>query len=271
MHKHTKLTPSTRREIYGIWRHGHFSTRQLARTYHVDKQVIRRVLVRGRIGDFSVHDSANRRYRTVEYGLKRLLITERVVQKRLNKRNNHPRYERSIPGELLHGDTKRLPAIKGLPPQQRRREVLFVAIDDNSRFAAADILPDKTSEGAAVFLENTLLRLPFKVECHYSDNGGEYKGGSDHVFMAACKRFGLSQKFTQPYHPWTNGKAERLIKTIIYEWLRKNTFKSHEERRASLYKFIDEYNHSRPHMSLGGKTPVQRLASCLKEVGDNAC
>jgi transposase InsO family protein len=213
----------------------------------------------------------NRRYRTIEYGLKRLFATEVVIQKRLDRRNNHPRYERSIPGELLHGDTKRLPSIRGLPARRMRREVLFVAIDDNSRFAAADILPDKTSESASVFLENTLPRLPFKVDCHYSDNGGEYKGGSDHVFMATCKRFGLSQRFTQPYHPWTNGKAERFIKTIIYDWLRKNTFKSYEERRVSLYKFIDEYNHTRPHMSLGGKTPSERLSSYLVETGDNAC
>jgi len=271
MHKHTKLTPTMRRELYETWCRSHSSVRALANYYHVDKRVVSRVLLRGRIGDFSIHDSMNRRYRTIEYGLKRLFATEVVIQKRLDKRNNHPRYERSIPGELLHGDTKRLPAIKGLPARQMRREVLFVAIDDNSRFAAADILPDKTSESAAVFLENTLPRLPFHVECHYSDNGGEYKGGADHVFMAACKRFGLSQKFTQPYHPWTNGKAERFIKTIIHEWLRKNTFKSYEERRSSLYKFIDEYNHTRPHMGLNGKTPSQRLSSYLVETGDNAC
>ena len=57
-------------------------------------------------------------------------------------------------------------------------------------------------------------RAPFETECHYSDNGGEYKGNSSHAFVATCLRLGIQQKFTKPNHPWTNGKAERVIKTI---------------------------------------------------------
>lgn len=269
MHKYTKLTPSLRQELYGRWCRGGSSLRSLAVSYHVDKHVVSRVILRGRLGDFSVHDSTNHRYRTLEYGLRRLSKTEAAIQKRLDRRNV-TRYERRIPGELLHGDNKRLPPIPGLPARLRRKEVLFVAIDDASRFLTADILPDKTSWSAATFLETALLRLPFMVECHYSDNGGEYKGGGDHVFAAACARLGLDQRFTKPYHPWTNGKAERVIRTIIHEWFTQNTFATYEERRVSLYAFVEYYNHQRAHMGINNQTPFQRLTSLFGERGDNA-
>lgn len=268
MHKYTKLTPSTRKELYLRWCQGGSSLRTLASSYHVDKQVVSRVLLRGRLGDFSVHDSTNHRYRTVEYGLRRLSKTEAAIQQRLDRLKTN-RYERKVPGELLHGDNKRLPPIPGLPQRMRRKEVLFIAIDDASRLLVADILPDRTSWSAALFLENTLLRLPFVVERHYSDNGGEYKGGSDHVFRACCARLGIDQRFTKPYHPWTNGKAERVIRTLIHEWFFKNTFTSYEERRASLYMFVDYYNHERPHMGINNQTPFQRLTALLGS-GDNA-
>lgn len=232
-------------------------------SYHVDKQIVQRILLRGRLGDFSVHDSTNHRFRTLEYGLKRLSKTETAIQKRLDRKR--VRYERRIPGELLHGDNKRLPAILGLPQRLCRKEVLFVAIDDASRFLVADLLSDRTSWSASLFLENALLRLPFMVEKHYSDNGGEYKGGGDHVFSATCTRLGLDQGFTKPYHPWTNGKAERVIKTIMHEWFFKHTFTSYEERRRSLYTFVDYYNHERPHMGINNQTPFQRLTAL--EVG----
>lgn len=262
------MTPSTRQELYLRWCQGGASIRSLATSYHVDHHIVARVILRGRLGDFSVHDSTNHRFRTLEYGLKRLSKTEVAIQARLDRKNVR-RYERRIPGELLHGDTKRLPPLQVLPTRLRRREVLFVAIDDASRFLAADILPDKTSWSAALFLENTLLQLPFVVERHYSDNGGEYKGGTDHPFAAACVRFGIDQRFTKPYHPWTNGKAERVIRTLVHEWLRMHTFTSYEERRSSLYAFVEYYNHERAHMGIGNQTPFHRLTTLLGS-GDNA-
>lgn len=271
MHKHTKLTPTLRKEVYAMWSTGRHSFRSLARSYHVDKNVIGKAVLRGRLGDFSVHDSTNRRYRTIEYGLRRLAKAGDLVQKRLDRQNVR-RYEHAIPGEMVHGDTKRLRNvwIKGVPPRPKQ-EVLFVSIDDCTRWLVADILPDKTMWSSSVFLESTLLRLPFTAECYYTDNGGEYRGAHDHAFAAGCVRFGIEQRFTKPKHPWTNGKAERVIKTLVHEWLKKHTFASHEERRASLYAFVDWYNHERPHMGLKGLTPAQKLASILAPSGDNAC
>lgn len=275
MHKSTKLTPVLRREIYESWCKHRSSVRRLGRQYHVDKKVILTVLVRGRLGDFSVHDSTNKRYRTLEYGLKRLATTERALEKKaLIRAGKHlTRYEKSIPGEMVHGDTKRLPAIPNLPKHAVRplvREVLFVAIDDATRFLVADILPDKTMWSASVFLENTFLRFPFPTECYYSDNGGEYRGNASHAVTALCARLNIKQRFTKPRHPWTNGKAERVIQTILREWYRATVFTSYDQRRQSLYTFVEQYNHHRPHMSLHGLTPMAKLTS-LERSGDNAC
>lgn len=267
MHKHTKLPPKIRQEVYTRWCRTHCSIRFLGREYHVDKNVIHKILLRGRLGDFTVHDSMNRRYRTMEYGLRRLSRTEDRLQKRW-LRSQIMRYEKRSPGELVHTDSRGLPNIpyalaKRRPTPAPRREVLFIAIDDATRYLFADILPDKTSWSGSIFLENAILRLPFETERLYSDNGGEFKGRRDHPVSSLCMRLGIQQKFTKPYHPWTNGKAERVIKTIVYEWLYKNTFKTNEERRQSLYRFVDYYNHERPHQSLKNQTPAQRLQSLL--------
>lgn len=242
------------------------SFRSLGREYHVDKNVIGEVLVRGRLNDFSVHDSTNRRFRSVEYGLKRLSKTVEYLEQRLRPHPN--RYERSIPGELVHGDTKRLPYIEG-ESKRMKREVLFVAIDDCTRHLVADILSDKTQWSAAVFLKVAVKRFPFSMECHYSDNGREYRGTDGHAFMEACDDLGIQQQFTKVKHPWTNGKAERVIRTLLEEWFRTHRFTSRDERRRSLYQFVDWYNHFRPHYGLKGLTPIQKLNLVLKS-GDNA-
>ncbi|MDE2019866.1 MAG: transposase family protein [Patescibacteria group bacterium] len=119
------------------------------------------------------------------------------------------------------------------------REWLHVAIDDFCRFLVADILPDKTSYSSAIFLEETLHALPFRMEKAFSDNGSEYKGRPDHPFVAGLRRHGISQSFTKPRHPYTNGKAERVIKTIMTECFGKSgrTFQSREHRHKFLYAF----------------------------------
>lgn len=266
MHKSTRLTPILRKEIYEKWKITRPSFRSLGREYHVDKNVISKVVVRGRLNDFSVHDSKNHRFRSIEYGLKRLAKVETDLERRWRPYPN--RYERAVPGELVHGDTKRLPYIIG-ESKKTKREVLFVAIDDCTRTLAADILPDKTQWSSAVFLHVAVKRLPFKIECHYSDNGREYRGTDGHAFVEACDDLGIEQQFTKVKHPWTNGKAERVIRTLLTEWFRVNHFQSREERRVSLYQYVDWYNHERPHLGIQRLTPIQKLELVLKG-GDNA-
>ena len=80
-------------------------------------------------------------------------------------------------------------------------------------------MPDKTASSAAKFLlEDVIEPCPYLIEYVYSDNGTEYKGTPHHPFGFACFQNGINQKFTQPAHPQTNGKAERVIRTLMEMW-----------------------------------------------------
>lgn len=268
MHKHTKLPPAMREEVYKRWILGQ-SQRSLADEYHVDKKIIGRIVVRGRLGDFSVHDSTNHRYRTIEYGLKKLMKTEEKLKRRI-ERLAIVRYEKEYPGEMVHADTKLLPRLAG-ETKGMSRERLYVAIDDHSRFLVADIMPDKSQESSAVFGEVVNDRIPFDIKDWYTDRGTEWKGTDEHEFVAWCRDNGITQHFTKPRTPKTNGKAERVIRTLMEEWHRKNRFASRAERRMSLYAFVDFFNHERVHGTLG-MTPAEKLARYAESVksGDNA-
>lgn len=267
MHKNTKLPPVMRREVYTHWVEGK-SQRSLADEYHVDKKIIGRIVVRGRHKDFSVHDSTNQRYHTIEYGLKKLMKTEKKLQKRAD-RLAIKRYEKSYPGEMVHADTKMLPLLqgetKGMP-----RERLYIAIDDFSRTLSADILPDKSQESSVVFGTITEERLPFTIRDWYTDRGTEWKGTQDHAFVAWCRENTITQHFTKPRTPQTNGKAERVIQTLMREWHRVNRFTSREDRRKQLYTFVDYYNHERVHGTIGS-TPIGKLTQFSQGSTEEKC
>ncbi len=268
MHKHTKIPPALRKEVYDRWVQGQ-SQRSLADEYHVDKKIIHRIVVRGRLNDFSAHDSTNDRYRTIEYGLKKLMKTEKRLEKKL-ERLAIRRYEKSYPGEMVHGDTKLLPRLKH-ETKGSHRERLYVGIDDFSRYLVADILPDKSQESSTVFGEVVLERCPFDIKDWYTDRGTEWKGTSDHAFVTFCRENDISQHFTKPRTPQTNGKAERVIRTLMEEWHRKHVFTSTEDRRRKLYEYLEFFNHERVHGTLG-TTPIQRLTEYSQTLpsGDNA-
>jgi transposase InsO family protein len=102
--------------------------------------------------------------------------------------------------------------------------------------------------------------LPFGIGSIYSDNGKEFKG----AFKLQCRRYHIPQRFTKPYRPETNGKAERVIKTIK-EIFKQHHFVSREERRRFLYAFVRYYNHLQPHQSLGGLSPFEQLKRYIQE------
>jgi transposase InsO family protein len=257
-----------RKEVYEKWCRGTWSQRRLADEYHVDKKIIGRIIVRGRLGDFSVHDSTNERYRTIEYGLKKIMKTTKKLEKRA-ERLAIKRYEKSYPGEMIHADTKLLPRLQG-EIKDSARERLYVAVDDYSRTLVADILPDKSQESSVIFGEVVLERLPFDVKDWYTDRGTEWKGTAEHEFVAWLREHTITQHFTKPRTPQTNGKAERVIRTLMEEWHRAHRFTSRDERRRLLYAYVDTYNHERVHGSIGS-TPIERLTTYARTVGgDNA-
>jgi transposase InsO family protein len=190
------------------------------------------------------------------------------------------RYERSRPGELLHVDVKRLGRIEGgagkrvtgikRNPDLRRVdaagverkvigwEYVHVAVDDYSRLAYAEVLPDERATTAIRFLRRAVAfyrRHGIGIERLLTDNGSAYVSAR-HAF--ACRRLGIRHSRTRPYRPQTNGKAERFIRTLLAGWAYGAVYGSSQERTNALDGWLWYYNHRRRHSALGRQPPVSR-------------
>jgi transposase InsO family protein len=182
------------------------------------------------------------------------------------------RYQRERPGELIHIDTKKLGRIDGIGHRitghhtgmTRNRGIgwdhLHVAVDDASRLAYTELLPDERKDSATAFLSRALDwfgRHGVTVEQVMTDNGSAYRS---HHFRAAIEAAGLRHIHTRPYTPRTNGKAERFIQSSLREWAYAQPFDSSAARTDAMHSWIDTYNHRRPHSALAGKPPISRIA-----------
>jgi len=191
------------------------------------------------------------------------------------------RYERSRPGELVHVDVKRLGRIQGGAGKRvrgglrkhwnrrvtdaagRRRltvgwEFVHIAIDDHSRLAYAEVLPDEKATTAIGFLRRAsafYARYGFRVERLLTDNGSAYVSA---LHALACRALGIRHLRTRPYRPQTNGKAERFIRTLLAGWAYGAVYGSSEERTRALDGWLWHYNHRRRHSALGRQPPVSR-------------
>ncbi|WP_081297946.1 HTH domain-containing protein, partial [Gilliamella sp. Imp1-1] len=193
IHKKTKLTAYHRQEIWRLYHKEKITVTDLAKRFMVSRPTIYNVLKKARLKLFVPLTSKNERYKTIRYGIKRLVKVEKSIEDKL--RRQAKRYNKTYPGEMLHVDTKRLPLLKNETKQQTR-EYLFVGIDDFSRELYAGIYPNKSQFSAAQFLQNDLLtQCPYTIECVYSDNGREYQGTSEHLFVKTCNNHRINQKF----------------------------------------------------------------------------
>jgi transposase InsO family protein len=179
------------------------------------------------------------------------------------------RYEHEAPGQMLHIDTKKLGRIER--PSHRvtgnRRdtvdgagwETLFVAIDDHARIAFTDVYPDEKTPQAVQFLLNAVAyyrSLGVTVERLLTDNGSAFRSKE---FAKACQQLAIRHRFTRPYRPQTNGKAERFIQSALREWAYGFTYQNSAERTQALDYWLHHYNWHRPHQGIGGVTPMNRL------------
>lgn len=179
------------------------------------------------------------------------------------------RYEHEAPGELLHIDIKKLGRIER--PSHRvtgnRRdtvdgagwEFLFVAIDDHARIGFTDMYPDERGPSADQFLRNAAAyfrSLGVKVRRVLTDNGGAFRSAA---FARACADLGIHHRFTRPYRPQTNGKAERFIQSAMREWAYGWTYQHSRQRTETLDAWTHHYNWHRPHQGIGGFAPMSRL------------
>jgi transposase InsO family protein len=179
------------------------------------------------------------------------------------------RYERERPGELVHLDIKKLGKIgrvgHRIHGNRRTRvtgigwEYTHVAIDDHSRLAYSEVLADETAETTAGFLRRAVAWYAAQgivVERLLTDNGPAYR--SLH-FATVALELGLSQRFTQPYRPQTNGKAERFIRTLLTEWAYATAYGRSARRTAALPIYLAYYNFERRHTALNDQPPASRL------------
>jgi transposase InsO family protein len=217
---------------------------------------------------------------TVSSVLKRIGLGKRS---RLEPPEPPNRYERSRPGELVHLDIKKLGRISSLGAghrvtgqrtsrhqatidgKQRRVtgwEFVHVCVDDATRLAYAEVLPNERGKTAAAFVRRAVAwfaRYGIAVERVMSDNGPCYRSRAHH---RALQELGIRRHlFTRPYRPRTNGKAERFIQTLVDRWAHGAIYGSSAERTSALRGWLDHYNFTRPHGSLANRPPGSRLTN----------
>src|SRR5262245_9751667 len=183
------------------------------------------------------------------------------------------RYERERPGELLHLDVKKLGRfarpghrVNGDRTTRTRGvgwEYVHVCIDDASRAAYVEILSDERGDTTCGFLSRALAHyraLGLTVAQVMTDNGSAYVSRD---FAALCRSEGARHLRTRPYRPQTNGKAERFIQTMLREWAYARSYSDARARARALAPWLEHYNRDRPHGSLEGLTPDQRLRAAV--------
>jgi transposase InsO family protein len=187
------------------------------------------------------------------------------------------RYEREVPGELVHMDVKKLGRIPdgggwrangrehGQTGAQKRARIGFdyvhSLVDDHSRFAYSEILPDEKGatcagfllRAAAYFADHGIARIGQVM----TDNHFSYK--RSHDLRDAIALLGARQLFIRPHCPWQNGKVERLNRTLQTEWAYRQIFTSNTEREAALAPWLEHYNTRRNHSAIGAP-PISRLS-----------
>jgi transposase InsO family protein len=189
------------------------------------------------------------------------------------------RYERALPGDLIHIDVKKLGRINQVGHRvtgDRRKarrtrgggwEFVHVCIDDATRLVYVEVLADEKASTAVAFLRRATAFYRshgIRVQRLMTDNGAAYVSA---VHAIACRALGVRHIRTRPYRPQTNGKAERFIRTLLGGWAYGAIYRSSRERNAALPGWIDFYNHHRPHGSLNHQPPAARLNQLNNPLG----
>lgn len=208
------------------------------------------------------------------YGVPLLRELDPVTGTRIRaERRSANRYEHDYPGSLIHVDVKKLGRIpdgggwrlhgRGERPNRKRGlgyDYVHTVIDDHSRVAYAEIHDDEKGVTAAGVLERAIAfyaALGVRVERVISDNAFAYRHSA--AFRGVIEAHGIRQKFIRPHCPWTNGKVERLNRTLAIEWAYARAWASNQDRAAALRSWLEYYNLDRPHLGIGGQAPIDRV------------
>ena len=216
-------------------------------------------------------------------GMPRLRESDLATRRAL--RAGVTRYERARPGELVHVDIKKLGKIPDggghrihgravgkansrLTTTLRKNNhavigygYVHTAIDDHSRLAYSEVLPDETAATATGFWRRAVAWFAaagVTIERVLTDNGSCYRSA---LWTSTCRELGITAKYTRPYRPQTNGKVERFNRTLLVEWAYARPYRSERARAAALPSWLHIYNHHRTHTALGGRPPASRVAN----------
>lgn len=199
------------------------------------------------------------------------------IRVRASRRTNH-RYEREHPGDLIHIDVKKLGRIPdgggwrvdgpaeldhhGVGRQRRMGfDYIHVAVDDHSRLAFAQALPDEKGPTCAGFLADAAAFFAnhnIAIREVMTDNAWNYRHSRD--FQGVLSTLGAKHRLTKPYSPWQNGKAERFNRTLQEGWAYRRAYDSNTARTEALSDWLDHYNYARPHTACGGQPPITRAS-----------
>lgn len=188
------------------------------------------------------------------------------------------RYERDRPGELVHVDVKKIGRIPdgggwkahgrqmGSTSAQKKARIgydfVHSMVDDHSRLAYSEILPDEKGPTCGGFIERAAAHFAAHGIAHIerviTDNHFSYRRSND--VKAAVAALGATHKFIRPHCPWQNGKVERFNRTLAAEWAYRQVFTSNAERAAALAPWLEQYNTRRRHTALDGLPPISRLS-----------
>jgi transposase InsO family protein len=242
----------------------HSSPRQI--NFHLIEKVL--ALRRGHLPGYEIA----RRTGLSPASVSRILRRARLSRWRdLNPPPPVQRYEHPRPGDLLHLDIKGMTrfgevSLRGDGRLRGKRShpgflALHVAVDDHSRMAFTQMLPDQKAETTIGFLNSAVEFFAthgIGVRALLTDNGSSYRS---QLFRQACQKMAIKHSRTRPYTPRTNGKAERFIQTALREWAYAKHWTDSQQRDAHLQPWIDYYNRERPHGSLNYKPPISRSDS----------
>ena len=184
------------------------------------------------------------------------------------------RYERARPGDLVHMDVKKIGRIpdgggwrahgRGRGGNRARKngpgyDYVHSLVDDHSRLAYSEILPDEKGPTCAAFLTRAIDYLAdhgiTQISELMTDNAWAYR----YSLRELCAAQGIRQIFIKPHCPWQNGKVERLNRTLQTEWAYRQIFANNADRTAALAPWLEYYNTQRRHSALGGLPPISRL------------
>jgi transposase InsO family protein len=186
------------------------------------------------------------------------------------------RYERDRPGELAHMDVKKIGRIpdgggwkahgRGAATLSRDHttrvgfDYVHSLVDDHSRLAYSEVLPDEKGATCAAFLARAAAYFAVhgigRIERLMTDNAWAYRWSLRKI----CAELAIKQIFIKPHCPWQNGKVERLNRTLATEWAYRRAYTSNAERAAALAPWLEHYNTQRRHSALTGLPPTSRLS-----------